>query len=61
MTEFVYGIADILQWTFKNVLEPAGNMPNNVFSIGIFLGICYWMFVRQPAYTKKAKKEGGLV
>jgi len=61
MTDFVYGIADVLQWTFQNLLEPLGNMPNIIFSIGILAGMAYWMFVVQPKYTAKAKKDGGLV
>jgi len=61
MTDFVYGIADVLQWTFTTILEPLGNMPNVIFTIGIIAGMAYWMFVVQPKYTRKAKKEGGLV
>ena len=61
MTEFFYGIADFLQWTFKNVLEPLGNTPNTIFTLGLLVGMCYWMFVVQPKYTQKAKKDGGLI
>ena len=61
MTEFVYWIGDVLQWTFKNLLEPLGNAPNILFTLLGIGGFLYWMFVVQPKYNKKAKDSGGLV
>ena len=60
MTDFLYWLADIIQWTFINVLEPLGNLPNYLFIAIIFGALLYWLYL-QKKYIKKAKDEGTLI
>lgn len=57
-------IAAFILWTFKNLLEPLGELPgilnpNTVFILLIGAGLLIWLWMQQK-YNKKAKEEGGL-
>lgn len=52
-------IADILVWTFENVLVNLGNIPNVLFIILGFVGLYTWLKM-QGEFNKKAKEEGGM-
>lgn len=52
-------IEDALVWSFENLLEPMGNMPNYLLAVGGFVGICIWLKM-QKDYNIKAEREGGI-
>jgi len=49
-------LADLLVWTFETFLEPAGNLPNTLFTLLGFGGLFYWLNL-QSKYNKKAEQE----
>ncbi|MFT4660008.1 MAG: hypothetical protein ACI8XB_000264 [Patiriisocius sp.] len=60
MTDFIYSLGSAIEWTFINVLEPLGNIPNNLFIVIGFAALAYWIYL-QRQYIAKAKKDGGLI
>lgn len=59
MTELVYAIADLLEWTF-GILTMLGNLPNALFTLLIFGGLVLWMVVQQRM-IKADRKNGRLI
>ena len=60
MTDFIYSLGSAIEWTFINVLEPLGNIPNNIFILLGFGALAYWIYL-QKQFIAKAKKDGGLI
>jgi hypothetical protein len=63
MDYIVKPIADLVIWTFDNLLVPVGEMgaanPNNLFIVLGFVGLFYWLFL-QTKFNKEAERTGGL-
>ncbi len=59
LQDILESIGDALVWSFETFLEPAGNIPNNLFIILGFVGFGVWMKM-QADYNRKAEQEGGL-
>ncbi len=51
--------ANFIVWSFENILENLGNLPNVLFVLIGFVGLFYWLKT-QGNYNTKAEKEGGL-
>jgi hypothetical protein len=60
MTDLMYNLGDIFTWTFKNVLELLGNVPNVLFIIIGFVGTGFWL-MKQTRYNREAKENGTLI
>lgn len=58
MQQISFSIAQLLEATFT-ILPALGWLPPVLFSVGIFLGLVYWM-VLQSRYDRKAKQDGTL-
>ena len=52
-------IGDVITWSFDNILVPMGNMPNVLISIGLFVGILFWLKL-QKGYNEDAQQNGTL-
>ncbi|MES2627431.1 MAG: hypothetical protein V4616_00555 [Bacteroidota bacterium] len=50
-------IAVVIVWTFENILEVLGNIPNFLFIVVGFVGLFYWLKT-QGNYNKKAATTG---
>ena len=65
MDWLAYPLADIIVWTFDNLLVPAGEFsngdmwflsPNFLFLVLGFIGMFFWMWM-QGKYNKAAKAD----
>jgi hypothetical protein len=56
--DFVYGLGDLLESTFK-ILPAMGDLPNNIFIVIGFVLFIYWI-KEQGRYNKEAEKNGTL-
>ncbi|HEX4886646.1 MAG TPA: hypothetical protein VFV37_01250 [Luteibaculaceae bacterium] len=52
-------IEAFITWTFVNILENLGNLPNVLFILVGFVGLGYWLKL-QGKFNKKAQHDGGL-
>ena len=59
LQEILEPIGELLVWTFENLLEPVGNMPNVLFTILGFAGILIWLRW-QKRYNEIAERNGTL-
>jgi hypothetical protein len=56
--DFVYGLGDFFQWTFK-ILPTLGDLPNNIFIL-VGFGLFFYWIKEQNRYNKEAEKNGTL-
>ena len=56
----MYNLGDVFTWTFKNVLELLGNVPNVLFIILGFIGAGFWL-MKQGRYNRESKENGTLI
>jgi hypothetical protein len=59
LQSFVYPLADAMQWTFRNLLEPMSHWFNWVCVVFCIVSIWYWLR-RQKNYNQKAQREGSI-
>jgi hypothetical protein len=60
LQKIVDPIADLMVWSFETLLVPFADFVNVSVVILGFVGLAYWLKL-QNDYTKKAKREGGII
>jgi hypothetical protein len=60
LQSILYPLADGLEWTLQNILEPMSHWFNWICIVGGLFGIALWLRM-QKAFTAKAEKEGTII
>jgi hypothetical protein len=60
LQEILEPVESLFVWTFESIIQPLGNIPNNLCIILGFIGLGIWL-KRQKKYTAEAKRTGGMV